>query len=92
MHKLAVDEGVPLKVINPDVEGLALPQELFTVARNLAAHVWYGNDLLMTRESQMLLRQRYMHYSDHYLKVGPIYPFRPAPYGKRVIHPNRGVA
>jgi len=90
MHKLAVDAGVPFQSINPEVEGLSLPQELMTVARNLAAHVWHGSDLLMTPESRALLKQRYIHHSDHYLKLGPIYPFKPAKYGKRAVHPNEG--
>jgi len=90
MHKLAVDAGVPFQSINPKVEGLSLPQELMTVARNLAAHVWHGSDLLMTPESRALLKQRYIHHSDHYLKLGPLFPFKPAKYGKRAVHPNEG--
>ena len=90
MHKLAVDAGVPFQSINPEVEGLSLPQELMTVARNLAAHVWHGSQLLMTPESKALLKQRYIHHSDHYLKLGPLYPFRPGKYGRRTIHPNKG--
>ena len=90
MHKLAVDAGVPFQSINPEVEGLSIPQELMTVARNLAAHVWHGSDLLMTPESRALLKQRYIHHSDHYLKLGPLYPFKPAKYGKRAVHLNKG--
>jgi len=90
MHKLAVDAGVPFQSINPEVEGLSIPQELMTVARNLAAHVWHGSDLLMTPESRALLKQRYIHHSDHYLKLGPLYPFKPAKDGKRAVHPNKG--
>ena len=90
MHKLAVDAGVPFQSINPEVEGLSLPQKLMTVARNLAAHVWHGSQLLMTPESKALLKQRYIHHSDHYLKLGPLYPFRPGKYGRRTIHPNKG--
>ena len=90
MHKLAVNEGVPLQSINPDVEGLSLPDELMPIARNLAAHVWHGNELLMTQESKALLKQRYIHHSDHYLRMGPLYPFRPAKNGRRAIHPNKG--
>lgn len=90
MHKLAVDAGVPFQSINPEVEGLSLPQELMTVARNLAAHVWHGSELLMPPESRALLKQRYIHHSDHYLRLGPLYPFQPAKYGKRAIHPNKG--
>ena len=87
-HK--VDAETNHITINPEVEGLSLPQELMTVARNLAAHVWHGSDLLMTQESRALLKQRYIHHSDHYLKLGPIYPFKPAKYGKRAVHPNEG--
>ena len=90
MHKLAVDAGVPFQSINPEVEGLSLPQELMTVARNLAAHVWHGSQLLMTPESKALLKQRYIHHSDHYLKLGPLYPFKPGKYGRRTVHPNMG--
>ncbi|MGO1461980.1 MAG: phospholipase effector Tle1 domain-containing protein [Oleiphilaceae bacterium] len=90
MHKLAMDAGVPFQSINPEVEGLSLPQELMTVARNLAAHVWHGSQLLMTPESKALLKQRYIHHSDHYLKLGPLYPFDPGNYGRRTVHPNKG--
>jgi uncharacterized Zn-binding protein involved in type VI secretion len=90
MHKLAIDAGVPFQSINPEVDGLSLPQELMTVARNLAAHVWHGSELLMTPESRALLKQRYIHHSDHYLKLGPLYPFKPGKYGRRTVHPNKG--
>lgn len=90
MHKLAVDDGVPFQSINPDVEGLSLPQELMPIARNLAAHVWHGNKLLMAPESKALLKQRYIHHSDHYLEMGLLYPFKPAKSGRRAIHPNKG--
>uniref|UniRef100_UPI0026329FCC T6SS phospholipase effector Tle1-like catalytic domain-containing protein n=1 Tax=Marinobacter sp. TaxID=50741 RepID=UPI0026329FCC len=90
MHKLAVNEGVPFQSINPDMEGLSLPDELMPVARNVAAHVWHGNELLMAPESKALLKQRYIHHSDHYLRMGPLYPFRPAKNGRRAIHPNKG--
>ncbi|MFP3976813.1 phospholipase effector Tle1 domain-containing protein [Marinobacter sp. KMM 10035] len=90
MHKLATDAGVPFQSINPEVDGLSLPQELMTVARNLAAHVWHGSELLMTPESRALLKQRYIHHSDHYLRLGPLYPFKPGKYGQRTIHPNEG--
>lgn len=94
MHKLAVDAGVPFQSINPEVEGLSLPQELMTIARNLAAHVWHGNELLLSPESKALLKQRYIHHSDHYLKMyvkdaWPIYPFQPAKYGRRAFHSNK---
>jgi len=90
MHKLAVDAGVPLDVIDPKDSSVSLPDELITVARNLAAHVWHGSNLLMTPESRALLKQRYIHHSYHYLKLGPLYPFKPAKYGKRAVHPNKG--
>ena len=90
MHKLAVDAGVPFQSINPEVDGLSLPQELMTVARNLAAHVWHGSELLMAPESRALLKQRYIHHSDHYLKLGPLHPFKPGKYGRRTVHPNKG--
>ena len=94
MHKLAVDAGVPFQSINPEVEGFSLPQELITIARNLAAHVWHGHELLISPESKALLKQRYIHHSDHYLKMyvkgtWPIYPFQPAKHGRRVVHPNK---
>ncbi|WP_298451748.1 DUF2235 domain-containing protein [uncultured Marinobacter sp.] len=89
MHKLAVDAGVPFDVIDPEDSSLSLPDELITVARNLAAHVWHGSELLMTPESRAMLKQRYIHHSDHYLRLGPLYPFQPAKYGRRVVHPNK---
>jgi len=90
MHKLAVDAGVPFDVIDPEDSSLSLPQELMTVARNLAAHVWHGSELLMTPESRALLKQRYIHHSVHYLKLGPLHPFKPGKYGRRTVHPNKG--
>ncbi|TBW45973.1 DUF2235 domain-containing protein [Marinobacter halodurans] len=90
MHKLAVDAGVPFDVIDPEDSSLSLPQELMTVARNLAAHVWHGNQLLMTPETKALLKQQYIHHSDHYLKLGPLHPFKPGKYGRRTVHPNKG--
>ncbi|MFD2231299.1 PAAR domain-containing protein [Alkalimarinus sediminis] len=59
-----------------------------------AAHVWYGNELLMSPELKALLKQRYIHHSDHYLIMyvkgaWPIYPFQPAKYGRRGVHPNK---
>ena len=94
MHKLATDADVPFDEIDPKDSSYALPQELAPVARNLAAHVWHSSDLLISPESKALLKQRYIHHSDHYLKMyvkdaWPIYPFQPAKYGRRVVHPNK---
>ncbi len=90
MHKLAVDAGVPFEPIPTDNPQLVLPQELLPIARNLAAHVWHDNKLLMAPESKALLKQRYIHHSDHYLEMGLLYPFRPAQNGRRAIHSNKG--
>ena len=90
MHKLAVDAGVPFDPILTENPQLALPPELMTIARNLAAHVWHGGPLLLSPESNARLKQRYIHHSDHYLKLGPLYPFKPGNYGRRTIHPNEG--
>jgi uncharacterized Zn-binding protein involved in type VI secretion len=90
MHKLAVDAGVPFDPILTENPQLALPPELMTIARNFAAHVWHGSELLMAPESRALLKQRYIHHSDHYLKLGPLYPFKPGKYGRRTVHPNKG--
>src|SRR5690554_2633779 len=90
MHKLAVDAGVPFDVIDPEDSSFSLPDELITVARNLAAHVWHGGPLLMTPESRALLKQRYIHHSDHYLLLGPLCPFKPGEHSRRTVHPNKG--
>lgn len=89
MHKLAVDAGVPFEPIPTDNPQFVLPNELMTVARNLAAHVWHGQDLLLSPESNALLKQRYLHHSDHFLAVGLLYPFRPAKNGRRAVYPNK---
>lgn len=89
IHKLALDAGVPFEPIPTDNPQFVLPNELMTVARNLAAHVWHGQELLLSPESKALLKQRYIHHSDHYLEMGPLYPFRPAKGGRRVVHPNK---
>jgi len=90
MHKLAVDARVPFDPIPTENPQLVLPPELMTIGRNLAAHVWHGSPLLMSPESKALLKQRYIHHSDHYLKLGPLYPFKPGKYGRRTVHPNKG--
>jgi len=90
MHKLAVDEGVPFDAIDPEDSAYSLPEELIPIARSLAAHVWHGKELLIAQESKALLKQRYIHHSDHYLEMGLLYPFRPAKDGRRAIHPNKG--
>ena len=89
IHKLAVDAGVPFDQIDPTDASYSLPQELVTVARNLAAHVWHGQHLRLSPESKALLKQRYIHHSDHYLEMGPLYPFRPAKNGCRAVHPSK---
>lgn len=89
IHKLALDAGVPFEPIPTDNPQFALPNELMNVARNLAAHVWHGQELLLSPESKALLKQRYIHHSDHYLEMGPLYPFRPAKGGRRAVHPNK---
>ncbi|MBK1886973.1 phospholipase effector Tle1 domain-containing protein [Marinobacter sp. DY40_1A1] len=88
MHTLAVEAGVPFESINPQVQGFSLPEELKPIARNLAANVLQGSELLIPPESRALLKQRYIHHSDHYLRLGPLYPFRPTKYGQRAVHPN----
>lgn len=90
MHKLAVDARVPFDPIPTENPQLVLPPELMTIGRNLAAHVWHDSSLLMSPESKALLKQRYIHHSDHYLKLGPLYPFKPGKYGRRTVHPNKG--
>ncbi len=89
IHKLALDAGVPFEPIPTDNPQFALPNELMAVARNLGAHVWHGQDMLLSSESRALLKQRYIHHSDHYLEMGPLYPFRPAKGNRRAIHPNK---
>ncbi|WP_227520120.1 hypothetical protein [Marinobacter sp. LV10R510-11A] len=89
MHKLAVDAGVPFEPVPADNPQFVLPNELMTVARNLAAYVWHGQNLVISSESKALLKQRYIHHSDHYLELGPLYPFRPTKSGRRAIHPNK---
>lgn len=94
MHELAKDAGVPFEPIPTKNPKMVIPSELMSVARSIADFIRNENELLLPPEAKMLLKQRYIHHSDHYQKIYingvlPIYPFHPNSNGQRTRHPNK---
>ncbi|WP_228152539.1 phospholipase effector Tle1 domain-containing protein [Marinobacter profundi] len=105
MHSLARDAGVPLKTI-PDRRDLSIPTELQATKEKVFSAVVEGNDSPQLDLAQSaLLRQRYIHHSNHYnliesFKAGMVvgtevpspeffHPLRPNVSGDRAVYPNR---
>ncbi|MFC4257970.1 phospholipase effector Tle1 domain-containing protein [Marinobacter lacisalsi] len=89
MRELAVRKGVPLRPITEDMESMLIPSELSEIATAIEAHVLEGETLALEDDKRALLKQRYIHHSDHYGAMGPMYPFEAAPGRKRVIYNNK---
>ncbi len=62
MHALALQAGVPLEIIDPFDNALALPEELIGINDKLLAWAMNGDGTLDEHEER-LLRQRYIHLS-----------------------------
>lgn len=100
MHRLAVEQEVPLGNIDPTEEAVSVPDELKPVLQQLLGQVSEGSDSpSLGREQQELLLQRYIHYSAHYnsleafkagqpAKLEGLYPHAPAHSGERLVYPQ----
>ncbi|MGP4846043.1 T6SS phospholipase effector Tle1-like catalytic domain-containing protein [Marinobacter sp. 1Y8] len=67
MHELANRAGVPLGKMDPTDSGTAIPKELDLTYRLVREQIRQGRNLPSLPESQKaLLKQRYVHHSDHY--------------------------
>ncbi|MDL0431244.1 DUF2235 domain-containing protein [Marinobacter sp. TBZ242] len=100
MHRLAVEQQVPLGKIDPTEETVSVPDELEPVLQQILGQIGQGSDSpSLVREHQELLLQRYIHYSAHYngietllagdpSKFEGIYPHAPVPSGERLVYPQ----
>lgn len=100
MHRLAVEQEVPLGEIDPTEETVSVPSELGPVLQQILKQVSQGSDSpSLGGEHQELLLQRYIHYSAHYnsietliagepSKFEGLYPHVPAPSGERFVYPQ----
>jgi len=99
MHRLAVDNSVPLKKI-PDRDDMNLPTDLLSIHQQLQEQVSGGEDTPSLSANDLdLLLQRYIHYSAHYngietlvagtpAKLGGVHPHAPEPFGERQVYPQ----
>lgn len=104
MHELAVKAQVPFEPI-PDREDLNIPEELTVISQELREKVIAGeNKPLLSSDASNLLKQRYIHRSDHYdyyeslngntvvkteIPFPTLNPFKPADNRIRIVHPNQ---
>lgn len=100
MHRLAVEQDVPLGEIDPTEETVSVPSELEPVLQQILAQVGQGSDSpSLSREHQGLLLQRYIHYSANYnsiemliagepSKFEGLYPHAPVASGERLVYPQ----
>lgn len=100
MHRLALEQEVPLGEIDPTEENVSVPGELELVLKQILGQVSQGSDSpSLGREHGELLLQRYIHYSAHYnsietliageaSKFEGLYPHVPAPSGERLVYPQ----
>lgn len=105
MHLLARNEGVPLDDIDEADREYSLPSDLTGVCEEVLKQVEGGsNSLELQVQQSELLKQQYIHYSDHYnllellladqvarleIPFQTFQPSRPTVTRERVIHPNR---
>ena len=103
MHGLALKNGVPLRAL-PGGTGFQVPEELRAIYERAREQVLQGqNRLSLTPSQEQLLRQRYIHHSDHFNLVDflvrdrvweaeipflSLVPSRPELSRQREIHPN----
>jgi len=67
MHKLAHGAGVPLDEVDETDPTMSLPDELVPIYERLHDQVFSGyGEPKLTPEALAKLKQRYIHYSDHY--------------------------
>ena len=105
MHNLARDAGVPLDLIDEQDDQLALSDHLKAVFGQVCEQVSNGRtQIKLDSQQTSLLKQRYVHYSDHYNLLEILFrdeifrleipfeflrPSRPSPTRERSIYPNR---
>ena len=100
MHRLAVEQEVPLREVDPTDETVSIQGELEPILQQILEQVAQGNDApSLTTEHENLLLQRYIHYSAHYnaietvvaglpAKLQGVHPNAPAPSGERQVDPQ----
>ncbi|MEO9522465.1 DUF2235 domain-containing protein [Marinobacter alexandrii] len=102
MHELASSQGVPFDRIDDSDPYLSIPPELSRLNTEITEKVLGGdNNPGLSESDNSFLRQRYIHYSDHFntleFSVGTsairseipfhsLYPFRPTQSRRRRIH------
>ena len=89
MRELAVRHGVPFEPITQQYPDMVIPDELSEIAVALKAHVLDGAPLELSDDQSSLLKQRYIHHSDHYEPIGPLYPHKTSPDRKRTTFFNQ---
>ncbi|WP_228263891.1 T6SS phospholipase effector Tle1-like catalytic domain-containing protein [Marinobacter shengliensis] len=100
MHRLAVEQEVPLREVDPTDETVSIQDELEPILQQILEQVEQGNDApSLTTEHEHLLLQRYIHYSAHYngietlvagtpAKLEGLHPHAPALSGERLVYPQ----
>ncbi len=104
MHELASSQGVPFDRIDDSDPSLSIPPELSKLHAQFRQKILEGRDDLQLRKSDYsFLRQRYIHYSDHFntleflagknivrseLPLHSLYPFKPTQSRRRLIYPQ----
>lgn len=95
MHQQATDRGVPLRPL--DADDTRLPEALLGIAGKLRAYALGAQAHHGLDESEhALLRRHYIHLSAYWQDglngtnplLDSLHVNRPAPGGKRVVHPN----
>ncbi|MHA7855786.1 T6SS phospholipase effector Tle1-like catalytic domain-containing protein [Marinobacter shengliensis] len=100
MHRLAVEQEVPLREVDPTDETVSIQDELEPILQQILEQVEQGNDApSLTTEHEHLLLQRYIHYSAHYngietlvagtpAKLEGLHPHAPGLSGERLAYPQ----
>ena len=100
MHRLAVEQEVPLIEIDPTDDAVSMPDDLEPILQQILEQVVQGSDApSVTTEHENLLLQRYIHYSAHYnsietlvagmpAKLGGVHPHAPELSGERLVYPQ----
>lgn len=102
MHELALSQGVPFDRIDDSDPNFSIPPELSKLSAQITENVLRGdNNPQLSESDSSFLRQRYIHYSDHFntleFSIGKstirseipfhsLYPFKPTQSRRRLIH------
>ena len=90
MRELAVRHGVPFEPITQQYPDMVIPDELSEIADAIKAYVLDGAPLELSDGQNSLLKQRYIHHSDQYEPIGPLYPHKASPDYQRTTFFNQG--